>query len=80
MCCTIKFLIFTGFSCMGLGARLVVKYQRGGASCVGGPRVKYLGGTSNGHLFLSTFCAGGGSVTFGVFVVPPVCNRIGWAL
>ena len=36
------------------------------------PRVKYLGYTSNGHLFLSTFCAGGGgSVTFGVFAVPP---------
>ena len=36
-------------------------------------RVKYSGYTSNGHLFLSTFCAGGGggSVTFGVFAVPP---------
>ena len=26
------------------------------------PRVKYLGFTSNGHLFLSTFCAGGGGM------------------
>ena len=25
-------------------------------------RVKYSGYTSNGHLFLSTFCAGGGGV------------------
>ena len=60
---------------MGLGARLVVESQGGGggASCVGAPRVKYLGYTSNGHLFLSTFCAGGGgggNVTFGVYAVP----------
>ena len=35
-------------------------------------RVKYSGYTSNGHLFLSTFCAGGGgNVTFGVFAVSP---------
>ena len=65
---------FTGFSCVGLGAWLVVESQGGGggASCVGAPRVKYLGYTSNGHLFLSTFCAGGGggNVTFGVYVVP----------
>ena len=71
MCCTNK-VFFTGFSCVGLGARLVVESQGGGsASCVGVPRVKYLGHTSNGHLFLSTFCAGGGgNVTFGVYVVP----------
>ena len=57
---------------MGLGARLVVESQGGGRLLSRSPRVKYLGYTSNGHLFLSTFCAGGGgSVTFGVFAVPP---------
>ena len=47
---------------MGLGARLVVKSQGGGRLLSRSPRVKYLGYTSNGHLFLSTFCAGGGGV------------------
>ena len=61
---------------MGLGARLVVESQGGGGGRLlsRSPRVKYLGYTSNGHLFLSTFCAGGGgggSMTFGVFAVPP---------
>ena len=57
---------------MGLGARLVVESQGGGRLLSRSPRIKYLGYTSNGHLFLSTFCAGGGgSVTFGVFAVPP---------
>ena len=56
-----KQVFFTGFSCVGLGARLVVESRGGGgASCVGAPCVKYSGYTSNGHLFLSTFCAGGG--------------------
>ena len=45
---------------MGLGARLVVESQGGGRLLSRSPRVKYLGYTSNGHLFLSTFCAGGG--------------------
>ena len=30
--------------------------------------LSYLGYTSNGHLFQSTFCAGGGNVTFVVCV------------
>ena len=46
---------------MGLGARLVVESQGGGGLLLSrSPRVKYLSYTSNGHLFLSTFCAGGG--------------------
>ena len=46
---------------MGLGARLVVESQGGGGRLLSrSPRVKYLGYTSNGHLILSTFCAGGG--------------------
>ena len=72
MCCTNKFFLLE-FSCMGLGARLVVESQGGGRLLSRSPRVKYLGYTSNGYLFLSTFCAGGGggSVTFGVLAVPP---------
>ena len=48
------------FFFMGLGARLVVESQGGGRLLRRSPPVKYLGYTSNGHLFLSTFCAGGG--------------------
>ena len=59
MCCTNKFVLLE-FSCiMGLSARLVVESQGGGRLLSRSPRVKYLGYTSNGHLFLSTFCAGG---------------------
>ena len=75
-----KQVFFTGFSCVGPGARLVVESQGGGGGRLlcRSPRVKYLGCTSNGHLFLSTFCAGGGNVTFGVFVVPPsLMGRVG---
>ena len=73
MCCTNKFFLLV-FFCMGLGAQLVVESQGGGRRLLRrSPPVKYLGYTSNGHLFLSTFCAGGGgSVTFGVFAVPPL--------
>ena len=75
-----KQVFFTGFSCVGLGARLVVESQGGGASCLGAPRIKYSGYTSNGHLFLSTFFVlGGGNVTFGVYVVPPSFNGVGSA-
>ena len=76
MCCTIKFFLL-GFSCVGLGARLVVESQGRGASCVGAPRVKYSGYTSNGHLFLSTFCAGGGQCDIWCVCGPPF-NLWGW--
>ena len=46
-----KQVFFSGFSCVGLGARLVVESQG---------VLNYLGYTSNGHLFLSTFVLGGG--------------------
>ena len=66
MCCTNKFLFFLFllvFFCMGLGARLAVESQGGGGRLLRrSPPVKYLGYTSNGLLFLSTFCAGGGVV------------------
>ena len=71
MCCTNKVFLLV-FLYMGLGARLVVESQGGGGGRLlrRSSPVKYLGYTSNGHLFLSTFCAGGGgSVTFGVFAV-----------
>ena len=56
---------------MGPGARLVVKLSGGGGGeplVCGGPLLRYLGYTLNGHLFKSTFCAGGGggNVTFDV--------------
>ena len=64
----------------GAGCPVGGSISGGCASCVGAPRVKYSGYTSNGHLFLSTFCAGGGgNVTFGVYVVPPSFNGVGSA-
>ena len=50
-------------SCVGPGARLVVKLSGGGGSLLcGGPLSHYLGYTLNGH-----FLCWGGNVTFDVY-------------
>ena len=53
--------------CVGLGARLVVKFSGEGASVCGGPLLRYLGYTLEWSLVLEHVCAGGGgNVAFNV--------------
>ena len=65
MFCTNKFF-FTGFYCVGLGARLVVESQGGSPPCkVFRLYIKW------SLVFKHFLCwGGGGNVTFGVYAVP----------
>ena len=66
---------FIWVSCVGPGARLVVKVSGGGGgcSCVGAPLFKLFRSYIKWSLVLEHVCAGRGNVTFGVYIqFPPL--------